>query len=73
MANSFISGILKNSYNKIDQERFVRRPSFDDVPATSFFSAKDLILFDNSGNSEGDNSDDVDKNTIIDMIVNDEL
>ena len=73
ISNGYISNTLKNSYNKIDQERFVRRPSFEEVPFTSFFSAEDLIFFDHYPDREPEDIQEFDKQVIIDMIISEEI
>ena len=44
MIHEDISRTKENAYNKIDQERFMRRPRHEEVPFTSFLSVRDMIL-----------------------------
>ena len=67
----YISTILRNSYSKADKERMVRRPRLEDIPATCFFSARDLIFFEDD--SKNYPKEIPNEKKIVDMIVEGKL
>lgn len=70
----YISNILKNSYSKADKEQIIRRPRLEDVPSTCFFSAKDLVIFEDSSKEPCDDYFTTpDTKEIVDMISEEKL
>jgi len=68
MIKRTISRTKENAYYKIDVERFVRRPSFDDVKPTSFLAADSLVFFAPGKGYQMKDVDEIDINSCLDVI-----